>query len=461
MVRISRRRVLGGLALVTGGLAGSLLSSCVPLEGLPADPTPFPTLPWATPAPAVSPTAGATSTAAPTIPPPLPTTTPLPSSYGPATIALWHRHPEWKNASASVIQAFRQEYPGITVAVTTSSDGFDQLRATLAAASGPDIFETPARLQLDALVKGGQLLDLSFRLDRSAWTDLAEGAVTVNRKLWAVPVAQYIVGIAYHRAAFEKAKIANPPRTWAELTEAFGKLKEANLLPYASAARDGSLISYDYFGLASSALGPDGVDRLIDGRRKFTDPDLVDAVKQLTEWAKFFEPNVTKAVFLEAKALFTTGRAAAMAASSIDLDGFRQVDASLSLGFLPWPAPDRQRSPCTNRGLRLAFGVRANSKEVDAASALARWLGTASGARAATEHLRILSLVAGVTPKDPLQEAMLATPLALPVWPERPVTGQVGKVWMEKCEDLFAGRLSPAAFASLLQQGAEESAKLA
>lgn len=455
---ITRRRALGGLALAVGGLAGALVSACAPLERPRPSPDPLSALPWATPAPAGSPTAGASAVAVPSQPTmtPLPTTTPLPSTYGPVTITLWHRHPEWKDAGRPLVQSFHKEYPQIAVELIASTDGFDQLRAALATTGGPDIFEVPARLQLDDLIKDAWLLDLSTRLDRSAWTDLAIRAVTVGQKLWAVPVAQYVVGIAYHIAAFETAKIAQPPKTWAELSDTFSRLKEADLLPYASAMRDGSLISYDYFGLASATLGADGFSQLIDGRRKFTDPALVEAIRQLTEWAKFFEPNFTKTVFLEAKALFSTGRAAAMAASSTDLEGFQQIDAGLKLGFLPWPAPSGQQSPCTNAGLKLGFGVRAASKEIDAASALARWLGTIRGAEAASDHLRVLPILTGVTPKDPLQQAMLASPLVLPVWPEQPVTRNVGKVWMEKGGDLFAGKLSPTDFAGLLQQGATE-----
>ena len=75
------------------------------------------------------------------------------------------------------------------------------------------------------------MLDLTGKVDTAAWTQVAKDAHTVKSKIWAVPGGKYTVGIAYHIPVFEKAGIKDEPKTWADMTDAFDKLKSGQRHP--------------------------------------------------------------------------------------------------------------------------------------------------------------------------------------------------------------------------------------
>jgi raffinose/stachyose/melibiose transport system substrate-binding protein len=483
MTRVSRRHILSGIALLGTGAAGSaLLAAC---SGQPAAaPTQAPAAP--TQAPAAAPTqaaatqapaAAATSTpaaataatstpasAATTAPAATPTVaaTQAPAaqaapSTGPATVELWEDHPEWKDAMAAVIKTFQQKYPNITINVTAASQDYNtKVQTALNAGIGPDVFAAPTRPQLDVMSATGQLMELRDKVDQSAWTQVAKDAVTVKGKVWAVPGGKYTVGIAYHIDVFQKAGIKDEPKTWADLTDAFNRLKAINVIPYSIAAKDGSLTYFNYIGLASSVLGLDGFNAVVNGTRKLTDADLVAVIQQMVDWSKFYEPNFVGTVYLESKALFATAKAAAMDAGSSDYNGYKQINPNAQLGFMYWPASDANHKPCTNTGMEFTVGVNSKTKVADAAVAFAGWLGTTTGAQAMTDNVRDLPVLEGVTPKDPLQQKMLATPLDVPVWYERYTTQNIGQVWTDKGQGPFQNKMSAADLAKLLQQSVDD-----
>jgi len=361
----------------------------------------------------------------------------------------------------TVVATFQEKYPNITINATGSAQYQNQLQTALNAGTGPDLFQTPSRPQLDVMATAGQLLELNQRVDQSAWTDVAKEAVTVKGKVWGVPGGKYTVGIAYHIDLFDKAGITSEPKTWAELTDAFTKLKAINVIPYSIAAKDGSLTFFNYIGLASSVLALDGFDQVVLGKKKLTDPELVAVIQQMVDWAKFYEPNFVGTVYQESKALFATGKAAAMDAGSSDYNGYHQINPNAKLGFMYWPASDAQHKPCTNTGMEFIVGVNAKAKYPDQGTTFAGWLGTPAGGQAMTDNVKDLPVINGVKSKDPLQQKMLDTPLDVPVWYERFSTENIGKVWTEQGQAPFEGKMKAADLATLLQKSIDDQLALA
>lgn len=429
--RVSRRALLtsaSGLAAVT------LLAACS--QAAPASPTPATA---ATPKPAAAAT---------------------PAS-GPVTLQLWEGHPEWKDAMAAVVKDFQKKFPNITIKVTGSAQFTNQLQTALNAGIGPDLFATPSRPQLDVMSTTGQLLELDNQVSTKDWTQVAKDAVTIKGKIWAVPGGKYTVGIAYHKGIFEKAGIKSEPKTWADLTAAFEQLKAIKVIPYSIAAKDGSLTYFNYIGLASTVLGLDGFNQVVAGKRKLTEPDLVAVIQQMINWDKYYEPNFVGTAYLESKALFATGKAAAMDAGSSDFNGFKQINPKADFGFMYWPASDAQHKQCTNTGMEFIVGVNAKTKHQEQAVSFANWLGTPAGAQAMTDNVQDLPVVNGVKPKDPLQQKMLATPLDVPVWYERFSTENIGTVWTSNGQAPFEGKATAAKTAELLQASIDAQLKLA
>jgi raffinose/stachyose/melibiose transport system substrate-binding protein len=410
----------------------------------------------APPAPAAQPT----SPAAATISAPAAaaaTTAPATTSGGAVTLDLWMLHPEWKDAMAKVVTTFQSAHPGITLNVMPqqSSTYQDQVQTALNAGTGPDLFQSQTRPKLDIQANAGQLLDLTGKLDTSAWTQVAKDAHTINGKVWAVPGGKYTVGIAYHIPVFEKAGIKDEPKTWADMTDAFDRLKGTGIIPYAIEAKEGGLTYFNYIGLGSSVLGLDGFNAVNAGSKKLTDDDMVKVISQMMDWSKYYQPNFVGTTYVEAKALFATMKTAAMDAGSSDFNGYKEINPQANLGFMYWPASDANHKQVTNTGMEFSIAVNSKTKHPDEGVAFAKWLGSKEGAQTMTDNVKNLPVLEGVTPSDPLQQKMLATPLDVPVWYERFGTQDVGKVWTEQGQGPFTGKSTAAEMAKAIQDSVD------
>jgi ABC-type glycerol-3-phosphate transport system substrate-binding protein len=475
---LSRRRLLAAVGLTS---VGAILTACgaappptattapaKPAEApkpAAAEPT-KPAAPAATTAPAAAPTTPAAATSAPVATKPADTAKPAaaaPSTGGSkATIELWTQKPEWKDAMNTVIKSFLGSNANLEINPTyTASNVYtQQLQTALNAGTGPDIFQSRSRPGLDAQVKAGQLLDLTTAVDQSNWLPVAKQSVTVKGKVYAVSGGKYTVGIAYHQDLFEKAGISAEPKTWAETTQAFEKLKATGVIPYAIEAKDGTLTFFNYIGLASGVLGSlDAFDDVVNGKKKLTDPDLVAVLQQLIDWGKYYQPNFVGTTYLEAKALFASAKTAAMDAGSSDYNGYRQINPNAKLGFMYWPVSDANKKPVTNTGMEFVVSVNAKTKFPEQASLFPKWLGTVPGAQAMVDNVRNLPVLEGVQPKDEIQQKMVKTPLDIPVWAERFNTLNIRTVWGEKGQGLFQDKYKPADFAKLLQDSIDEQMK--
>ncbi|HEX5416908.1 MAG TPA: extracellular solute-binding protein, partial [Chloroflexota bacterium] len=307
---------------------------------------------------------------------------------------------------------------------------------------------------LDTIARAGQVLDLTAAVDRAAWSAATTSEVTVGNRLWAVPLTKYLVGIAYDVATFQRAKLAGPPKTWSDLGTAFAALKKLDAIPEATAVKDGSLIYYSFMGLASTVLGPAGFAALLAGNRRLDDADLVAVLDQLVAWSDSYQKKPEASTYLEARTLFTTGQAASIVASTIDLAGYASVAPGRKLGFFPWPASDAAHDPLANRGLASLFAVNAATADPAAALGFARWLGSPPAAQIALDPLNLLPALDGVTPRgsgNALTTSLLAVPADVPVWHEQPLLAGLPQVWGQSGPNLITKKLSSADFAKSLQ----------
>ena len=104
-------------------------------------------------------------------------------------LTFWHLSPEQLGPFQRVMADFTAANPGIEVEVQmTPRDQYKaKLQTALNSGTGPDIFGTPSRPQLDIDVRSGLILDITGKVDVSQMIPVARDAATVDGKLWAVP----------------------------------------------------------------------------------------------------------------------------------------------------------------------------------------------------------------------------------------------------------------------------------
>jgi raffinose/stachyose/melibiose transport system substrate-binding protein len=443
------------------GLAasGALLTACTG----PAPTTPTAASVPPTPAPAAKPTTAPTA-AAPAV---AATTAPAkpagqaaaavqtPTDPGkPVTLEFWGGGPEHLADYQRLMAQFQKNYPSITINVTMAA--FDQfeakLQAALNAGSGPDLFAPPPRPALDEYIKSGFLRDLTNDVDLSHLLPTARDAVVIDGKTWAVPAGAYTVGMMYHKDLFDKAGITKEPGTWAEMKAAMEQLKGKGITPFAVGGKDGNLTYFEYIGLASTVLGTDGFQGVLDGKKKLSEPDMVEVVQTMRDWVPYYQSGYMGTAYADAKALFSTQKTAMVVGGSGDIPGYYELKKDIQLGFFYFPPKTAGGKPATNTGMAGVYAVNAKSANPLAATAWVNWLGTLEGGQVTTDLLKFVPTVQNVKPSgDPVLTKMMQTPFDIPVWYERFPTANLTEVWAKNGSLAFDTSKSVQDFANELQ----------
>ncbi|MFF3023885.1 extracellular solute-binding protein [Gottfriedia sp. NPDC057948] len=128
---------------------------------------------------------------------------------------------------------YHKENPNVTVKIQTVGGGADYgaaLKAQFASGNEPDIFNNGGFQE--AVTWKDKLEDLS---DQSWVKDLYPGTekpMTIDGKLYGMPMNTEGYGFIYNKDLFAKAGITEAPKTLSELTAAAEKLQKAGITPF-------------------------------------------------------------------------------------------------------------------------------------------------------------------------------------------------------------------------------------
>jgi raffinose/stachyose/melibiose transport system substrate-binding protein len=222
-----------------------------------------------------------------------------------------------------ILADFEKEYPNIKVKLTTHG-GFDYEQSLKVAASSgtlPDMWNHQAYMAKGFYYsENGLALDLTAHAKANGWdqkyTKTSMDMVTYNNKMVGVPVRNLATGLFYNKTVFKNLNI-QPPKTFAELEDALGKIRAAGILPFSSGGKGARVTKrfYDYLleHYAGSALH----DKLFRTEASWNDPAVVKAFEKMKEWAdkEYFAKGFLQSAPTENVPLFYQGKAA------ITLDG--------------------------------------------------------------------------------------------------------------------------------------------
>lgn len=152
-------------------------------------------------------------------------------------VVLTIRNPKVEIATQfeQMVQEYERQNPNVKIHVETvggASDDFSDIIAQIAAGQGPDIF---TNIGYDATKEWiNYLEDLSSQpWVEKAYPDTLK-PITVEDKVYGMPMDIEGFGIVYNRELFQKAGIQSIPRTYSELKVAAEKLKNIGVTPFAN-----------------------------------------------------------------------------------------------------------------------------------------------------------------------------------------------------------------------------------
>jgi len=137
------------------------------------------------------------------------------------------------------VEKFEAKYPGTKVNIEGLKDYETTIRVRMAGNELPDVLSLVETTKSD-LPKFYEPLDDLGLNDKIYFKDYN----SYDGKLYGITQQTAINGLVYNKKAFEKAGIAEPPKTLDELFSISEKLKTAGIVPMATAFKEGWTIQY-------------------------------------------------------------------------------------------------------------------------------------------------------------------------------------------------------------------------
>ena len=354
-MRSSNRATIAIAAITAASLLLAACSSGSPATNAPASDSPA----GATPTVAAS-TGGDTGA---------PVTITL-GSWRTEDLAMWQDE---------ILPAFTALHSNITVEFSpTDTNQYNAaIQSQIAGGTGPDLITCRPydvnRSWIDQgyfeKLDGLAALDAFEPLALDAWNGL-------DGSHYCEPVAAVLAGFYYNKAIFSELGLS-VPTTQAEFIDVLTKVKDNG--KYEAMAL-GSAESWQlaYNGLYSIGpaywKGEAGRQGLIDGSKKVTDKEFVDAIAAFDAWKPFLPAGQESLKYADMTQLFALGKAAILPDGSWDIN---QVTANgIDVGVFGPPVPNDGDKRFLQEMPDMAIGINAASKNKDAARLFLDWVST-------------------------------------------------------------------------------------
>jgi raffinose/stachyose/melibiose transport system substrate-binding protein len=317
------------------------------------------------------------------------------SKAGPVTLTVWDQ--EVRGGQRRQIETlnaeFQAKYPNVTIKRVAKS--FTDLNTTLKlAVSGdraPDVVQAnQGRQVMGTLVKGGLLRPLDDYAGAYGWADRyapvlldlnrfsSDGATFGDGELYGVSQMGEIVGLFYDRD-----KVAQPPRTFAELEEQLAAAKDRGEVPISFGNLDKWPGIHEFQAVQNEFAPADQVRDFVFARdgASFATPENEEAAAKLQEWAEagYFTKNFNGVGYDPAYKQFAGGAGPFLIAGTwllrdlTDLMGDR-------LGFMLVPPAETGGDTQALGGESLPFAITAKSEHPEVAAAYIDFLTDANAA---------------------------------------------------------------------------------
>jgi raffinose/stachyose/melibiose transport system substrate-binding protein len=149
---------------------------------------------------------------------------------------------------------------------------------------------TPGPSYTAQYAKAGALAPLDGYVDKYQWKDkFSPWALSLgvnDGKLYSLPSELETMVLWYNQSVFDKQGLA-VPKTTADLVSTADKLQAAGVTPFGSGNGEWKGVN-EWFvsALLNADAGPDAVYQALTGKKKFSDPEFVNAIKVLDDFQK-------------------------------------------------------------------------------------------------------------------------------------------------------------------------------
>lgn len=270
----------------------------------------------------------------------------------------------------------KKKWPNVTLEVTKLPDDnyYTSLKTKLASGECPDMILTQPMYagpnSCYALADAGYLASLNDLDSMKNMEDLS--AVTYHDQLVTATAGVSILGTYYNKDIFQKAGIAEEPKTWDEFLDDCAKIKKAGYQPIVMGDKDMFVMQFGLYQIAANEIYSKNADydeQLRTKKASFTDKGTWDKVlkmyKELYDKGYIDASQSLGIGASQAITEFIDGKAAMTFDGSFNASALLAQGAggSFKRGYFPIPAQsgDTYTATCLSAG----YSIYSKSKHVD------------------------------------------------------------------------------------------------
>ncbi len=251
---------------------------------------------------------------------------------------LADRTTTWGAVVEQINAEFKAANPGVEIVTESYPDQPYQQKIKIYATAKqlPDVFKYWSfTTLLKPLVDGGFVQPLSkAEFDKYGYMAGALESNMYNGKLYGIPVSGDLWVIYYNKKLFADAGVTSVPTTIEDLEALAPKFKAQGIIPMVTDGKDAWPLSITFDAFAERVSGDfSRVQKALDRKAKFTDPDFVEGARQLQKFVQsgLFQEDLMVSDYGASRNLFGQGRAAMYLMGSWEVG--LATDASFSDDF--------------------------------------------------------------------------------------------------------------------------------
>ena len=180
------------------------------------------------------------------------------------TMTFWHNATTGPGRAFwdKTVKDFMTAHPNVTIKVQSiqNEDLDGKLQTALNAGDAPSIFLQRGGGKMAAMVKAGQVMDITSLITDATKKVITPGSFKANEidgKVYEMPAGVLPGGFFYSKDLFAKAGITETPKTLVEFQAAITKLKAAGIQPIGLGAKDAWPAAFYFYFFALRECSPD------------------------------------------------------------------------------------------------------------------------------------------------------------------------------------------------------------
>lgn len=263
-----------------------------------------------------------------------------------------------------MVKEYEKENPNINLDIVTVGGGanyLDELKARFAAGKGPDIFPNGGYEEAKAWSR--YLEDLSDQPWVEYAYDEALEPMTMDGKIYGMPINFEGYGFIYNKDLFAKAGINTLPTTFTELKEAAKKLQALGITPFAVGYSDNWFFVLMLNIAIAHQEDPDAfMQGLNDGTQTFQgNKEIEEFIQMLDLTVEYGNEDFLTTDYNSEVELFATGRTAILKQGNWVQSKIDQITPNMNIGFLPMSINDGPRNDALPIGVSNNWAVNKES----------------------------------------------------------------------------------------------------